>query len=71
MAVVTGLAGPLVELGLLIAWPQATGYTLYHYTTPDFAEAIPLWIGWVYACGAPAVGNLGRAVFHALKSRDD
>jgi hypothetical protein len=59
MSAVTGLAGPLVEVALLNVAPAVVGGPLYHYTAPD-ALGIPLWIGWVYACGAPAVGNLAR-----------
>ena len=66
MAIVTGLLGPFVEIGLLKLWPALMGTQLYHYTQPDFWDAIPLWIGWVYACGAPAVGNLGRAVWREM-----
>ena len=59
MSVVTGLAGPLVEIGLLNAAPALVGGALYHYTAPGLL-GIPTWIAWVYACGAPAVGNLSR-----------
>lgn len=59
MSVVTGLAGPIVEVGLLNAAPAMVGGALYRYSAPDVL-GIPLWIGWVYACGAPAVGNLAR-----------
>ncbi len=66
MSVVTGVLGPLVEIGLLKGWPAMMGSELYHYTQPDFLDAIPVWIAWVYACGAPAVGNLGRAVWASM-----
>jgi hypothetical protein len=62
MAVVTGLAGPGVEVGLLQGYPALFGAELYHYNNPDVL-GIPLWIGWVYACGAPAVGGLARGLW--------
>ncbi|MDB4339406.1 INSIG family protein [bacterium] len=69
MCVTTGVAGPGVEIGLLQAYPALTGAELYHYNNPDIL-GIPLWIAWVYACGAPAVGNLARAVWRAVKTAD-
>ncbi|GAQ78429.1 hypothetical protein KFL_000130110 [Klebsormidium nitens] len=54
-AALTATVGPLVEIGLI------EGLHLYHYTHPD-VFGIPLWIPWVYWCGAPAVGNLGRCI---------
>ncbi len=59
MSTVTGLAGPAVEIALLNGAPLVLGGALYHYTEPDLL-GIPVWIAWVYACGAPAVGNLAR-----------
>eukprot|EP00887_Chlorella_sp_A99_P001118 scaffold14.g1118.t1 len=48
MACLTAVAGPAVEVGLI------NGLHLYHYTHAQ-AAGIPLWIPWVYFCGAPAV----------------
>lgn len=59
MAVLCGTVGPITEIGLI-----NVGH-LYTYSDPDFA-GIPAWICWVYACGAPAVGNLGRRVRASL-----
>jgi hypothetical protein len=39
---------------------------LYRYTHPDVA-GVPSWVPWVYACGGPAVGNLGRRVWADLQ----
>eukprot|EP00960_Hanusia_phi_P060650 764574-Hanusia_phi.AAC.4 len=52
----------------LACWPALTGQTLYAYTAPD-VHGIPLWIGWVYACGAPAVGGLSRITWEYMSSR--
>lgn len=62
MAALTAVAGPGVEI-LLINLPH-----LYAYTHPAWLGT-PTWICWVYACGAPAVGNLGRKVSSALLAR--
>jgi hypothetical protein len=40
---------------------QINGLDLYAYTYPDILGT-PSWIAWVYFCGAPAVGNLGRRI---------
>jgi hypothetical protein len=65
MAALTALAGPVVESTLI-------SFGLYHYAHPQlFYDAIPSWIGWVYACGGPAVGNLGRKVAATLLSRSN
>ena len=64
MCVVTGLAGPAVEVGLLQGYPAIFGSELYHYSNPDVL-GIPLWISWVYACGAPAVGGLARGLWNS------
>ena len=66
MAFITGTAGPGVELALLHGYPVLFGADLYHYNSPDFF-GIPLWIAWVYACGAPAVGGLARGLWNALE----
>eukprot|EP00951_Prasinocladus_malaysianus_P020561 scaffold168508_cov49-Prasinocladus_malaysianus.AAC.1 len=59
MAVVTATAGPAVEVILI----NVLG--LYHYVHPQVL-GIPSWIAWVYFCGSPAVGNLGRRVLADL-----
>lgn len=59
MAALTAVGGPLVEMLLI------NGAHLYHYSHPVLLGT-PTWICWVYACGAPAVGNLGRKVSSAL-----
>ncbi|GMH38997.1 hypothetical protein BSKO_06895 [Bryopsis sp. KO-2023] len=53
MASATAVCGPLIEIMLI------NQFDLYEYSNPDFL-GIPSWIPWVYFCGAPAVGNLGR-----------
>lgn len=55
MAGLTAVAGPIIEIGLI----KQLG--LYHYTHAG-SLGIPSWIPWVYFCGSPAVGNLGRKV---------
>lgn len=55
MATATATAGPALEV-LLIA-----KLDLYHYSHPAIG-VIPTWIPWVYFCGSPAVGNLGRKI---------
>eukprot|EP00850_Spirogloea_muscicola_P009641 SM000054S18127 [mRNA] locus=s54:753473:755547:+ [translate_table: standard] len=57
MAILCAIGGPSLEIVLI----NVGG--LYSYTHPDIL-GIPLWIPWVYFAGAPAVGNLGRRVFH-------
>ncbi|WIA14256.1 hypothetical protein OEZ85_002792 [Tetradesmus obliquus] len=61
MAALTAVCGPAVEM-LLINVLQ-----LYHYSHP-VVLGVPTWIPWVYFCGGPAVGNLGRRVWSHLKS---
>jgi hypothetical protein len=53
LAAATAIGGPLAEI-FLINVPN-----LYSYVHPDIF-GIPIWIGWVYFLGAPAVGNLAR-----------
>lgn len=53
LAAATAIGGPVAEI-FLINIP-----TLYSYSHPDVL-GIPIWIGWVYFLGAPAVGNLAR-----------
>ena len=55
MASLTAVAGPAVEVFLI------SRFGLYHYTHPAL-WGIPTWIPWVYFCGSPAVGNLGRKI---------
>ena len=59
MALLTAVAGPVVEISLI------NFFHLYTYSAPDF-WAIPSWIPWVYAAGAPAVGALGRQTIFVL-----
>lgn len=61
MACLTAVCGPVIEIILI------NGFHLYAYSQPDIF-GIPLWIPWVYFCGAPAVGNLGRKFWSELKS---
>ena len=60
MAILTALVGPLVEMFLINV------LHLYFYTHSDFFGT-PSWICWVYACGSPAVGILGRQVLSVLR----
>lgn len=62
MALLTAVAGPAVEVVLI------NGLHLYSYSHPDTPVGIPLWIAYVYACGGPAVGNLGRRVAQTLSA---
>jgi len=61
MSALTAVCGPAIEVVLI----NAGG--LYHYTHPVWWQAVPTWIPWVYFCGGPAVGNLGRMVWRSLK----
>ncbi|KAK9809857.1 hypothetical protein WJX72_000432 [[Myrmecia] bisecta] len=61
-AVLTAAAGPAVEIFLINA------LHLYHYSHPQLL-GIPTWIPWVYFCGAPAVGGLGRRVRRLLEAQ--
>ena len=61
MAGLTAFAGPCAEI-VLINYGH-----LYEYSHTDFA-GIPSWIPYVYACGAPAVGNLSRQVRNELRA---
>ena len=63
MASLTAICGPLLEIVLI------NTLHLYHYSHPDWANAIPSWIVWVYFGGAPAVGNLGRKISYSLITR--
>jgi len=55
LAALTALAGPVIEILLI------KQFGLYHYNHTG-PLGIPTWIPWVYFCGVPAVGNLGRKV---------
>lgn len=59
MGCLTAICGPAIEVVLI------NGGHLYEYAHPTFL-GIPAWIPFVYFCGAPAVGNLGRAVHARL-----
>jgi hypothetical protein len=63
MAALTAVCGPALEVALV------NGAGLYHYSHPAVFGAVPSWIPWVYACGGPAVGNLGRLVWASLKQQ--
>lgn len=60
MATITALAGPAIEMFLIAE------LDLYSYSHPTAWGIIPTWIPWVYFCGSPAVGNLGRKIRAAL-----
>jgi hypothetical protein len=59
MSCLTAVCGPAIEVGLI------QGLHLYAYTQPQVA-GVPTWIPWVYFCGGPAVGLLGRQVWAEL-----
>lgn len=61
MAALTAICGPLIEIALI------NGLGLYHYLHPDIA-GVPTWIPWVYFCGSPAVGSLGRRIWSAVRA---
>lgn len=60
MALLTAVAGPATEIFLI------NKLGLYHYNHATWV-GIPTWIPWVYFCGSPAVGNLGRKVKAVLE----
>ena len=62
MASITALAGPGTEMFLI------NKLGLYHYSHPA-VWGIPTWIPWVYFCGCPAVGNLGRKISSVLRAQ--
>lgn len=62
MATLTALAGPAAEVVLI------NKFGLYHYSHP-VVWGIPTWIPWVYFCGSPAVGNLGRKISSKLHAQ--
>jgi hypothetical protein len=66
MSLLTAVCGPLIEVAL-ISGAATDGVPPYTYTHPDIA-GIPTWIAAVYACGGPAVGNLGRRVWADLNA---
>lgn len=59
MSLLTAVCGPGIEVALI------NMLHLYHYSHPSL-WGVPTWIPWVYFCGGPAVGNLGRRVWHQL-----
>uniref|UniRef100_A0A7S0RHV2 Uncharacterized protein n=1 Tax=Chlamydomonas leiostraca TaxID=1034604 RepID=A0A7S0RHV2_9CHLO len=63
MSALTALCGPAIEVALI------NGPHLYSYTHPQVA-GIPLWIAWVYFCGGPAVGNLGRRIWADMEASE-
>ena len=65
MATITALAGPATEVFLIAK------LDLYNYSHPTAWGIIPTWIPWVYFCGSPAVGNLGRKIQAALHAECD
>ena len=62
MAVLTGISGPVVEIGLI-------SQDLYHYTHQQIFDSVPTWIAWTYFAGGPAVGNLGRKTAAILQRK--
>jgi len=62
MACLTTVCGPALEMALI------NGLHLYSYSHP-VVYGTPSWICWVYCCGGPAVGNLGRKVSSVLLER--
>jgi len=63
IALLTAVAGPALEIGLINI------LHLYAYSAPDFF-GVPSWIPWVYFAGAPAVGALGRQCLSELDEQD-
>lgn len=63
MSLLTAVAGPAVEIALI------NGLGLYAYSHPQMGLGVPTWIPWVYACGGPAVGLLGRRIWATLKEQ--
>ena len=61
LAALTSLCGPIIEIALINV------EHLYSYSKPSFL-GIPAWIGAVYFCGGPAVGNLGRRIWYSLST---
>lgn len=62
MGLLTGVCGPLLEMGLINVGE------LYSYTSPEMF-GVPLFIFPVYFAGGPAVGNLARAIEDELVTR--
>jgi hypothetical protein len=59
MSVLTAICGPAIEVILINL------LELYHYSHPQVL-GVPTWIPWVYFCGGPAVGLLGRRAWADL-----
>mmetsp|Transcript_54242 Transcript_54242/g.168224 ORF Transcript_54242/g.168224 Transcript_54242/m.168224 type:complete len:209 (-) Transcript_54242:59-685(-) len=66
VSALTAVGGPGIEIALL----NAPGLDLYAYASSDIL-GFPTWAVAVYFCGGPAVGNLARATFRALKGSGD
>ena len=65
----TAIGGPFIEVGLLsLSRTGILGEYGYHYLDPGETGYFPLWIAPVYFLGGPAVGNLARGVWSALKA---
>lgn len=65
----TALGGPLIEVGLLSLSRMDLLFDRgYHYNDLGETGFFPLWIIPVYFLGGPAVGNLARGVWKALKT---
>jgi hypothetical protein len=62
ISLLTAVCGPLIEVALI------NGFSLYAYSHPAWM-GVPTWIAWVYFAGGPAVGLLGRQVWHTLKEQ--
>ena len=66
----TAVGGPLIEIGLLSASLHGILLSGYHYTDLGETGFFPLWIAPVYFLGGPAVGNLARAFWNGLSSKE-
>lgn len=64
MSLLTAVGGPAIEIALI------NSFHLYHYEHPDL-WGVPTWIPWVYFCGGPAVGLLGRRVWADLGAQEE
>lgn len=63
----TALGGPLIEVGLLSLSRADAMPGGYHYNDLGETGFFPLWIAPVYFLGGPAVGNLARGFWNALR----
>ena len=64
LTLATALVGPAAEIFLV------NTLHLYHYSSADL-WSVCTWIPWVYALGAPAVGNLARSIYCMLASEEE